>query len=491
MSLNRRFFIKSAFASTVLPVFTGCSINPATDRASFTAFYSIKDEIELGKEEHPKILQNFGGIYNDTKLQSYVDSIGKSLVGHTEFLEYPYSFTILNTPIVNALALPAGRVYITRGLLTLANNEAEMAGVLGHELGHVNARHITERLSQGKLTKYGLMAIGLIGGAKVAPYMDVAQFGMAAYLKAFSRKQEFEADKLGVRYMSKAGYDSKAMVSFLETLKEHSALQARMMGLPAGSIDKFDFMSTHPRTVKRVEAAIKASGEHSSSSCVLARNEYLKRINHMAFGQSRGEGTIKDKKFIHSAMRFEFTVPAGFTIHNEADKVSAVHDNGSAIIFDVSERTKSYDVTSYLRKEWLENKPISHIEDYHIDGFDSSSAMSKGEMNNKKVDIRFFAIDGGEQTVFRFTQITPEHKTMAMAESLKASARSFRRISAEEAAKVKPARLYIRKTNYSDSIANLSKSLPFKDFNEDFFRVLNNMKPDERLEIGKTIKIIQ
>ncbi|HZD26795.1 MAG TPA: M48 family metalloprotease, partial [Alphaproteobacteria bacterium] len=215
--IGRRQVLQGLAAGGALAALSACTTNPATGRQSYTGFYSLKDDIKLGREEHPKLVKEFGGPYEHGKLNGYVTSVGKRLAAHSEHPELPYSFTILDTPIVNAFALPGGYVHVSRGLLALASNEAELAGVLAHEIGHVNARHTAERLAAAQAAQFGLL-LGSIGAAAAglpSQVMDVGQTVATLAIQGYSRQQEMEADMLGVRYMSQAGYDPNAMVSFL------------------------------------------------------------------------------------------------------------------------------------------------------------------------------------------------------------------------------------------------------------------------------------
>ncbi|MEE1554855.1 MAG: M48 family metalloprotease, partial [Alphaproteobacteria bacterium] len=217
----------------------GCvATNAASGRDSFTGLQSIKDDIAEGRANHPKILKSFGGAYEDRRLAGYVQNIGLNLAKGTEYQQYPYRFTILNTQIVNAFALPGGFVYITRGLLALASSEAELAGVLSHELAHVTARHGAERRGAQQIAQLGLLlgAVGLQAAGLPSDLMQIGQTAAMAAIKGYSREHEFEADTLGVRYMSRAGYNADAMASFLGSLREHSMVEAQVLGLPPGKV---------------------------------------------------------------------------------------------------------------------------------------------------------------------------------------------------------------------------------------------------------------
>ncbi len=198
------------------------------------------DEARIGAEQHDQILAEFGGAYDDPKIAAYVDSIGQFLALTSERPNVKFTFTVLNSPIVNAFALPGGYIYVSRGLLTLAGDEAELAGVIAHEIGHVAARHGAQRMSSGIMARLGL---GLLSILTDSPELaGIAQLGAMAAIQSYSRDQEFEADMLGVRYLGRAGFDTEAMASFLAKMRAHSEVEGRIAG-HSGSGDQFDIFA--------------------------------------------------------------------------------------------------------------------------------------------------------------------------------------------------------------------------------------------------------
>jgi predicted Zn-dependent protease len=232
-------------AATLL--LAACSVNPATGERNFTAFMSPEDELQIGRDQHPKIIQQFGGIYNDPKITAYVDRVGQNLAQVSELPELDFTFTVLDDDIVNAFALPGGFVYISRGLLGLANTEAELAGVVGHEIGHVTGRHSAQRHSQSVLAGIGTAGVSILSSVFLGTSVvgDAIGQGAGVYLQGFSREHEFEADTLGVRYLSRTGYETAAMASFLSSLEAFSALKAKVSGLPDPA-SRYNIMSTQP-----------------------------------------------------------------------------------------------------------------------------------------------------------------------------------------------------------------------------------------------------
>ena len=489
MDFTRRQFTTGVLAAGAASALQGCiATNPATGRTSFTGMYSVEDDIRIGRTEAPKLTKQFGGVYEDARIGQYVTDIGKQLASNTEMKDLPYNFTILNSPIVNAFALPGGYVFISRGLLALASNEAEMAGVLAHELGHVNARHTAERLSQAMLAQVGLAVLGVATGSSALS--NLASYGAQAYIQGFSRSQEFEADMLGARYMSRAGYDPEASVTFLSTLREQSMLDAKMKGLPPGKVDEFNMMSTHPRTVERVKKATEAAETLRPANPKVGRDIYLALINGLMYGDDPDQGMIFDRRFVHPPLRIEYTVPEGFRLVNGQDKVVAEDKQGAAVVFDMGKAKSSNTLAAYLTGEWAKGARVKDVESITVNGLMAATGATKGTANGKPVDIRLLAIEGDDKDVFRFMFLSPSSRTAALGTDFRRTTYSFRRLSEQEAKAVRARRLVVIKSRSGDTVDGLAKTLPLGEHSAETFRILNDMKPGEALVPGRALKVI-
>jgi len=487
LSVSRRHFLTGA-ACGCGALATGCvSTNKATGRTTLTGFYSVEDDIRLGRQEHPKLVAQFGGEYDDPRLQRYIEQIGFKCARFTEY-DFPYKFTIVNSPIVNAFALPGGFVYMSRGLIALASNEAEIAGVLAHELGHVTARHTAERISQAQLAQLGVGLAGIaIGNGQVAGALgQVANIA----LQSHSRDQELEADMLGIRYMSQAGYDPEGSVSFLATLREHSMLEAEMAGRPPGSVDQFNIMATHPRTVERVRLAQQQADTVTVQDPVIGRDSHLGSINGMLYGDDPEQGIIDGNSFVHRDLRFEFTVPRGFILRNSPSRVVAAHPQGAAIIFDMSKARRGVSMASYIANQWARGAAIQDLQTLRLDGADAATAATRANSRGGTVDLRPLAIRGDGDQVFRLLFVTPSNQTAQWNADFRRTTYSFRRLNPSEANAIRGRRLIVAPVHSSDTIASLARTMPFGQFNDRAFRVLNDLGPGDNLRPGQNIKII-
>lgn len=494
--ISRRHFTAGLLAGTALAGLSGCAVNPSTGQSSFTAFMSEEEELKIGRTELPKLVAEFGGEYRDQRIASYVNSIGQSLAQRTEKPNLPYTFTVLNSEIVNAFALPGGPVCISRGLIALASDEAELAGVLGHELGHINARHSAQRYSKAMAANIGLgvasIGLAILGaGALGSNVVEMAQYGAAAYLQSYSRENEFEADLLGVRYMTRVGYDPKAMVNFLDTLRNHSRLEARMAGRPENSVDEYHMMSTHPRTIDRVQKAMEQAKVASPGELRYGRDSYLDQINGLLFGDDPEQGVLKNRRFTHPGLRFQFDLAPGFRASNTPRNIVGRHPEGVVFVFDGAKQRQGGDMRAYLAREWAPQAQLVGLEAIRINTIEAATATTRAHTkNNQTIAIRLVAIRGDQGDVYRFMLMAPQAKAGALDGDLRQMAYSFKRISPAEAALVKPLRLIVTKVREGDTPQKLAASLPYEQFNADWLRLLNDIEPGQTLPIGKPIKVV-
>ena len=248
--INYCYLIISIFFLSCLSM--SCQQNPATGEREFNLM-SEKEEDDVGRSEHNKIIKQFGGVYENEKLNNYIKSIGNFLVATSELPNKQFTFTILNTPIVNAFALPGGYIYLTRGLIYLCQNEAQLAGVIAHEIGHVTARHTAKRYTKTVGTGVLLQVLNVFSQN---PFLNNL-LGQSAqlFLLSYSRSQEHQADQLAVRYMTRAGFDAKEMGNFLNLMESYANLQKKILNIKE---DVSELLKTHPNSTKRVKEVIES-----------------------------------------------------------------------------------------------------------------------------------------------------------------------------------------------------------------------------------------
>ncbi|MBL4690540.1 MAG: M48 family metalloprotease [Rhodospirillales bacterium] len=488
----RTFFL---FAALLAPLFfTGaCTTNPATGQQSFTAFMSREDEIRIGAEEHPKLIKEFGGAYTDARLRAYIHRIGQTLVRHADASGLPYTFTILNDDKVNAMALPGGYIYITRGLLALAENEAEMAGVLAHEIGHVTARHTAERYSTAQATNLGLMVLGVLGSAAGVPsgVGRLVGFGAQAALQSYSREQELQADMLAVRYLSRAGYSPQAMTSFFRTLKAHEKLVRAMEGKKGEAPS--NIMATHPRTAQRIGQAIQLANAARVANPVFGRAEFLDQIDGMVFGDDPEQGVRRGRVFTHPGLGIRFQAPANFVLFNSARQVVARGPGKSLMVFDLANpksARRARSLRTYVTDVWARGLSLSGLETIDINAMEAATAEARINTRNGARDVRLVAIRGGAGQIFRLAFITPPSMTAGLEVDFQRTTYSFRRISKAEARAIQPLRIKVVPVRAGDTPQSLADRFPFEAFRLGWFETLNGLRPGQGLRPGARVKVV-
>jgi predicted Zn-dependent protease len=483
MAITRRHFCGLTACSFAAGLGGGCTVNPATGNRDLI-LVGPGEEKQIGLREHPKILAQFGGVYDDPRAAGYVASIGGKLAAATETPSLGFTFTLLDSPIVNAFALPGGFVYISRGLMALAGDEAELAGVLGHEIGHVVARHSAQRQSRSMLAQLGAGLLGAVAGQESSQLVGTVA---GLYLRGYSRDQELEADMLGIRYLRRTGYDVNAMATFLERLRANSQLQARIAGRSPDEVDRYDITATHPRTADRVQRAVALSGGPSKGRRV--QDKYFGAIDGMIFGDGPEQGYILGRRFAHPKLRFEFSVPDGFKLQNRPDQVSAKSKRDKAGIFFNAE-TKPFRgrMSSYLSGVWARGTALNDLEPIKVNGLDAATGWVRAR--DGRAEYRLIAIRFDSRHIFRFVFVAAPAAMRRLAETFQRTTYSFRRLTPKEASALKPNRLKIATATASDTVAEFSNRMALDDFRQERFMVLNGIRAGEALAARRRIKLV-
>ncbi len=472
---------------------TGCmqATSPATGR-TFSTNVTEAQENQIGAEEHPKILTEFGGDYKDMPaLNTYITSVGQFVAATAERQDVNYTFTVLNTADINAFALPGGYVYVTRGLLGLAVNEAEVAGVLGHEIGHVNARHTAERLGQQQQAQVGVLAGVLLGtllGGEQGGQLG-GQLGTEAaqgYLGKYSQEQEFEADSLGVRYLKRATYDPQAMATFLSALNADTHLEAELAG-NAAAADNYSMKQSHPRTADRVQQAISQAGA-TSPGALVARNEFLSKINGMIWGDDPKDGVIKGRDFVHPSLRFAFTAPQGMKLVNQPDQVVG-QGNNAVMVFDMAPGNIG-DLAGYVQSQWNPKAKVSDLQRINVNGMEGATGTAQGSVSNTPATFRLVAIRFPDNHVYRFLFAAPTNAFNSADSAFGATVNSFRQLAANEATDFKPMRIRLVEVRQGDTIDSLATQMVVSEAKVDWFKVINRLDQGQPLPVGQMVKII-
>ena len=473
-----------------------CSLMLGTVTAGFCAnclaqALSPHQEKQLGMQEHPKIIAENGGVYDDPKVGGYFALIASRLVRATGRPDIGFRFTLLNSAQVNAFALPGGFVYITRGLVALANNEAEIAGVIGHEIGHVVARHISKRIEHLQRAEREAQAAGLLGAIMGAPGVGQAALGAAQRrLAGFSQEQEHEADVLGVRYIAQAGYNPDGLASFLGNLRAHSQLRAVMAERPTGSVDSHDMLSSHPRTVDRVRRSIQLAKIARGGWQENYRKAFLRNINGMVFGDDPAQGIVQGQVFSHKGLRLTFRVPKGFHLENRQSEVVAAGPQGGSIKFDMASKLFHGTMRSYLVNVWAKKAQVRDVEAIRINGMDAATGWIQARLKRGNMTLRLVAIRYDRKHICRFLFLVPGRSMGQLSRGLRHTTYSFRRLTASEAGTLRPLHIRVVKLEAIHSITTLARRMAVSSHKEHWFRVLNNAQQQRTIPAGSEVKLV-
>ncbi len=376
-----------------------CARNPVTGKPQL-ALVSEQQEIQMGKEGDVQVRAQYG-VYNDPQMSQYVQAIGQKLVPHTPRRNLPYSFTVLDSPVVNAFSLPGGPVYVTRGIMAVMDSEAELAGVLGHELGHIEARHAVEQVSQQELFQAGL-AIGSAVSPTFARLAGVTNIGAQLLFLKFSRSDESQADQLGVQYERAAGYDPAALVSFFTSLEK--------IGDMSGQAPLPGFLQTHPLTADRIKA-VDAMLQPGDKSLAIDKPQYLQRIDGIVYGDDPRQGYIQGNTFYHPALRFEFSFPGGWKAQNTATQVQVVSpDQNAAIVLQAEQSSEA--LGSYAQKraaQDLQGATLAGQRNETVNGMEAMEQVFQipASAQNPPIEVdRTYIRKGGD--IYTFTALAAQ-----------------------------------------------------------------------------------
>jgi predicted Zn-dependent protease len=489
---------------TTISLLGGCTTNPATGQQSYTAFMSSDEEKRVGAEEHGKVMKEYGGSFDHNGVAAYVTGIGTKLVANSELAGQPFTFTVLDSEIVNAFALPGGFVYVTRGLLALASSEAELASVLGHEIGHVTGRHTAQRVSQANTATIltgGLAVLAgvLTGSSELGSVVsEIGGTGAGLYLQSFSREQEFEADSLGVRYMARAGYDPSAAAGFLAKLQAQSDLEAKLAGRDpnAGA----GMMASHPRTQDRVAKAVTEAtqGEGAKAQVALGkpatemgREPFLARINRLPYGANPEEGVVRGPSFTLPAQRVRWSAPSGYALQNSAEAVLIVGQAAKAR-YDIAKASGS---AANIVRDWGQSYGVRGLSRIAVPGgLDAAIGLIQAQTAQRQpMLVRLLVIKTDVNTAHRFQILGGFQSQDEIDRVARSLASSFTQLSSTEAAAFKPLRIEILTAGSDVQTRQLANQMPTPSGTEAarLFEILNGLAPGALPAPGTKIKLLR
>jgi predicted Zn-dependent protease len=471
--------VSTALGAALLALTTlaGCAINPATGARQFTLF-SEAQEIEMGREYDPQIVAEMG-LYPDEALQRYIQELGGRLAAQSERPNLPWTFRVLDDPVVNAFALPGGYIYITRGILAHLGSEAELAGVLGHEIGHVTARHSVGRMSTQQLTQLGL-ALGTALRPELEGVAAVAGAGLQVAFLKYGRDDERQADDLGVRYMMRGNFDPREMPQVFDML-DRVTQDAGGGGTP-------EWLSTHPNPGnrrERMEAQVAAQG--GMAGAVVGRDSYLKRLDGLVYGEDPREGFFRGNQFLHPGLQFRYTFPQGWQTANQKSAVLAVSPKQDAMIRITLAEGKDPETAAraFLAQEGMTAAGLSNTR---IDGLPAtvgefSALTESGRLRGR---VAFVA---HKNAVYQVMAYAAEPAWANYDAALQSSLQSFARLTDAAALAAQPLRIQTITLDRAMTIAEFARRY-LSPVPVEKIALLNHADPETRFEKGAVLKTV-
>lgn len=432
------------------------------------------------ERDHAALVAAFGGEYDAPQAKAMLDEVVSRLVPRTERPQDSYAVTLLDSPVANAFALPSGRLYVTRGLLALANDTSEIAAVVAHEIAHVTRRHAVER---GEFEARSLLVSQVEADVLRNPKAGTAMRERSrATLAGFSRAQEVEADAIGVATLAAAGYDTLGAARFLRTLERSAALQTRADAEAAASPD---MLSTHPATSERIALVTRAAQRAGATGSVAdERTRYLTAIDGIAFGDNPADGLVRGRRFLHPRLGVAFEAPAGFTLENTPRAVlGATPDGRERLLFDAVEVAAEQSLQDVITSTWSDAIEPGSLESRSIGGFEAATAYSEG----KDWTFRLAAIRVGGGT-YRLILASRKDDSQLLRD-FESALGSISAIQAEDRSALRPLRIAIVTAGADDTMATMAARMA-GDKPVAQFAVLNDLSPSSALKPGERYKLV-
>ena len=448
------------------------------------AFVQAKDpQAPIGEAEHPAVVKANGGAYEDERLEALLAVIVAELVaadpkkaGTDQGADHAYRVTILDSGTVNAFALPGGYLYVTRGLIALANDGAEIAAVLAHEMAHVDASHGVERIEATRANDLAAKVAAQVvrNGATKA----LAKASSGRKLASFSQRQELEADHLGIQRAGRAGFDAGGARRFLVQMRRWSDHRGQAAG--AG---RADMLSTHPSTPERLDLARahaeRVGGEEPGRSL---RDRYLEGVDGLVFGDRADRGLIRERSYAHKGLGVSFEVPKGFTLRNKGDAALATGPDEMAVRFDAVPREAGASAREYIASGWVKGIDAGSIQTAKRAGMDLATASAGAGAFSFAV-----AVFADDTHFYRFITAAPKG-AKGLAAASRAVSGSFKTLSDRERAALKPLRIRVAKAGAAETVESLAARMA--SGGEALFRTLNGLDAGAPIVPGERYKIV-
>ncbi|MFD2247398.1 M48 family metalloprotease [Pontibacter ruber] len=473
---------------SVLLLFNSCSTNPVTGKKD-VMLMSEEQELALGRESDPQIIAQFG-LYDNPAMQRFIQEKGQQMAAISHRSNIKYEFKIVDSPVINAFAVPGGYVYFTRGIMAHFNNEAQFAGVLGHEIGHIAARHSAQQQSKGILAQLGLI-VGMVVSPEFAQFGDVASQGLGLLFLKFGRDAERESDQLGVEYSTKIGYDAHQMADFFTTLQRQQE--------KSGNAPIPDFLSTHPNPGDRYttvnQLATDWQQKLSLQNPKVNRNNYLKMIDGIIYGEDPKQGFVENNVFYHPELKFQFPIPANWAYQNTPQQVQMAPKDGKAMMFLTLAPGETLEAAAQQLVQKYQLQPIESKK-ITVNGLPAIAIVAdqkpqqQTQQQQQVVRTLTYIIQYGGNNYSMIGASSAENFNSYF-QLFSNSMENFRELSDPDKLNRKPERVRIKTISQSATLAQALRANKVPDTKMEELAILNGMKLDDRLDQGTLIKVVE
>jgi len=476
-------YLKLLISFSLLSLVISCSVNPVTGERDFVLM-SEDAELEMGRKYYSQILQS-QALYQDPKIQSYVQSIGDSLAELSHRSDLIYRFTVLDSPDVNAFALPGGYIFINRGLMVYLSSEEELAAVLGHEIGHVTARHSVRQISQAQVLSIISYAVAREAGSAAG---DLANIASGALVAGYGRDMELQADSLGAEYMAKQGYSALGMIDTISVLKEHELYSTEVSKRRGSNQQTYHgIFASHPSNDSRLKEVIKKADSLRKDSLESNSLNYLKRIEGMTYGDSQVAGILRKNGFYHKDLDIRLISPDNWEVLNTPNSLTFIAPEGKASLqVSVSDQVRKETPKNYLSR--LTSGEVYQSKELKLGGHQAFLTLLEENFRISRVAIVF-----KNKRIFTFYGTT-EKNGLDIGEfdnQFLSIIESFRDLKATEIELTEPLLIKSYKVARGDSYSSLARKSPIPFDPESRLRLLNGDYPDGDLEVDAWIKIVE
>ncbi len=458
-----------------------CVRNPVTGKKQLVLM-SEKQEIQMGKESDPDIMAYFGR-YEDPDLQAFITEKGNEMAAVSHRPNLDYEFKIVDSPVINAFAVPGGFVYFTRGIMAHFNNEAEFAGVLGHEIGHVTARHSVIQQRNNLLGQLGMIA-GVVLVPQLSEFIEPLSQGMQLALLSFGRDAERQSDELGVEYSSKIGYDAVEMAGFFETL-ERKQEQSGASEIP-------EFLSTHPSPAERNETVAQLAATWKEKlnleDTEVNREAYLRRIEGLVYGEDPRQGFVENSVFYHPELKFSFPVPGDWNLQNSPQQVQMAPKSGEAVLtMTLASGTNFREMAEQMVEQY--KLEVLSVSEEKVNGLTSLQLLAEQKQENGSgIRLLVYFIQQGDLS-YRLMGLAESANYATYESAFLSTMKNFRELKEADKLNRQPERLRIVTLSRNTTLEQALKAQGFSDARLEELAILNGMDLNESLSAGSLIKV--